>query len=63
MPINEYNQAQVEQRQQVPEHVHTVTTITQDATIQVPAPAPVIVEKAATGNQANQRRVENGFGI
>jgi hypothetical protein len=61
LPVNQYDPADANFRQnsKLPEHAHTVTSVTTDRTIDVPAPAP-------TSNPEDRTRkikVDNGFSI
>ena len=60
MPVNQYDPADATFRQSttnLPEHVHTVTTVTTDRTIDVPAPAPTLNFEERT----RKIKVDNGF--
>jgi hypothetical protein len=62
LPNNEYNQASQPVQQKAPEHVHTVTTVTQDVTVApTPAPALVVEEKRVADQQ--RRLIYGGYGI
>jgi hypothetical protein len=62
LPLNQYDPADATVRQnttKLPEHVHTVTTVTTDRTIDVPAPAPI----SNPQDRTRKIKVDNGFAI
>ena len=62
MPLNQYDPADATFRQnttKLPEHVHTVTTVTTDRSIDVPAPA----QTPSPGDRTRKIKVDNGFSV
>ena len=60
--MNQYDPADATFRQnvtRVPEHVHTVTTVTTDRTIEVPAPAQI----PNSEDRTRKVKIDNGFSV
>ena len=49
-------------QQQAPEHVHTVTKVTQDVTV-TPAPAPALVVEEKRVADRQRQMIYGGYGI